>query len=254
MISPNTENYLYGKGEVFFRKNGETSYLHLGNCPSFTLNVELEKAEHYSSMSGAKEKDLSAVIQKTATSTITLEELSVENMNLAFMGGDVEVATQESATMTGEEVIVVPDRFVPIGDVMRVSNVVVTDAASSPTVTYVEGEDYIVSYEAGMIMALSSGSISGTCYVSCDVASVKRSKVNALQNSSVVGELLFVGNPDLGPHWRVTGWKASLTINGELPLISDDISQLPVSLELLSDRSNHPDAPFFLAELVESGE
>ena len=250
--SPNPDNYMYGKGEVFFKPTGGTGYLHLGNCPSFGLNVELEKAEHYSSMSGIKEKDLSKVIQKTVKASITMEELSPQNLNLVLLGGTVATAAQETSSLTGQEVTVVLDQYVPISTgKLRLSSVVVTDAASDPDTTYVEGTDYILNREAGMIMALTSGSITTTCYVSATVAAVTTSTVAALTSSSKTGELYFVGNPDVGPNWQVKGWTVELSLSGEIPFISDDIAQITVEAEFIADDIGHPTAPFFEAVHVE---
>jgi hypothetical protein len=247
-VSPSTENYLYGKGEILFKPTGETGYMHLGNCPAFALNVEFEKAEHYSSMAGTKEKDLSKVIQKTVKSSITMEELSVQNMNLVLMGGTVAETSQTESEIDGLEVTVATDRFVPISDgKLRLSDVIVADAATTPTTTYTEGVDYILNREAGLIMALSSGSITTSCFVTATVNAVTKSTLSPLSQSSVSGELYFVGNPDLGPHWQVRGWKVELSLSGEIPFISDDIAQITVEAEFQADRANHSDAPFFEA-------
>ena len=37
--SPQTKNYLYGKGELFFRAEGSEGYDHLGNAPAFTISL-----------------------------------------------------------------------------------------------------------------------------------------------------------------------------------------------------------------------
>lgn len=74
--SPQTRNYLYGKGELFFRAVGSEGYDHLGNAPAFTISLTEEKLEHFSSMSGTKTKDLQLVTQKGATVAFTLEEFT----------------------------------------------------------------------------------------------------------------------------------------------------------------------------------
>ena len=45
--SPQTRNYLYGKGELFFRAVGSEGYDHLGNAPAFTISLTEEKLEHF---------------------------------------------------------------------------------------------------------------------------------------------------------------------------------------------------------------
>jgi hypothetical protein len=115
LASPSVENYLYGKGELFFKKDGESNFVHLGNAPAFGINVALEKTEHYSSMSGTKEKDLSKVIQKTATSSITLEEFSSSNLNIAFLGDGVSATVQSAGNSDSVTVSVVDDEYIELG-------------------------------------------------------------------------------------------------------------------------------------------
>ena len=87
--SPQTRNYLYGKGELFFRAVGSEGYDHLGNAPAFTISLTEEKLEHFSSMSGTKTKDLQLVTQKGAAVAFTLEEFPTGNILRAFKGAAV---------------------------------------------------------------------------------------------------------------------------------------------------------------------
>ena len=115
MLAPNTDNYLYGKGHVLFQKTGESGYLHLGNAPAFDINVEVTKEDHYSAMSGTKEKDATRVTEKSAKSTITLEEPNPENIDLAFLGDGVQSASQIAGNLDAVETTTVADRYVELG-------------------------------------------------------------------------------------------------------------------------------------------
>lgn len=102
--SPQTRNYLYGKGELFFRAVGSEGYDHLGNAPAFTISLTEEKLEHFSSMSGTKTKDLQLVTQKGATVAFTLEEFTTGNILRAFKGAAVAKQMQAAATVSGQSV------------------------------------------------------------------------------------------------------------------------------------------------------
>ncbi len=319
-LAPHTENYLYGKGHVLFQAAGQSGLLHLGNVPDFGITVEVTKEDHYSAMYGTKEKDASRVTEKNAKATISLEEFSAENINLAYLGDGVNAATQAAGSLDAVEVTPVADRFVELnvvnpyvtklthgtvtggpfqagetvtggtssatGQVAWVGNgflelidvsgaftagetvsggtssasaaasaieqvedVVVTDSAT-PAVRYVQGTDYSLVRFGGLLRKLSAGSIGTTCFVSAQYGTQTLNSVNALVNSSTQGKLLFVGNPDDGPKWRVDAWKCTLTITGEAKFIQDGISALPMEAEILSDRANHPDSPFFKATQI----
>ena len=44
-----------------------------GNCPSFSISIETEKLEHFSSQTGLREKDDSRVVQVNRTATVTCD-------------------------------------------------------------------------------------------------------------------------------------------------------------------------------------
>ena len=109
-ISPNTDNYVLGKGRLFFNPlvNGaHTGEMALGNAPSLTFSVAIEKLDHYSSQSGLRAKDKTVVTQVTPTMSFSLDEINSENLNLLVMGnktnssqlaGQVALTTLTSGT------------------------------------------------------------------------------------------------------------------------------------------------------------
>lgn len=322
MLAPNTQNYMYGKGHMLFKKTGDSGFLHLGNCPDFGINVEVAKEDHYSAMSGTKEKDATRVTEKNAKSTISLEEISPENIDLAFLGDGVQTAAQSAGNLDAVQTTTVADRFVELnalgiyhtklshgtvtggpfeagetvtgatsgataevawpaanhlelinvvgsfqaGETIdggtslasatvagteKVNDAVVTDAAT-PATRYTLGTDYTIQADGGLLRELSGGSIAAnTCYVSAQYGAKSLKSVNALVNSSVEGQLLFIGTPDDGPKKKVEGWKVSLTITGEVKYISEGIATIPLEAEYLSDATNHPSNPFFKETTIE---
>jgi hypothetical protein len=86
MESPNTGNLQVGKGNVTFKKTGESEFRHLGNCTSFTVTPEVETLEHFSSMEGTRKKDLVITIEQKCTVALTLEEMTAFNMHIMTQG------------------------------------------------------------------------------------------------------------------------------------------------------------------------
>ncbi len=84
METPNTGNYLVGKGVVFFTPSGGTRR-HMGNVPEFELGIESETLDHFSSMEGLRTKDLSIIIESTAELRMILEEITPENLSLVLL-------------------------------------------------------------------------------------------------------------------------------------------------------------------------
>lgn len=86
LISPNTGNYRVGKGAVFFKRDGDVDYKHMGNCTSFELTPELTQLEHFSSMEGVKEKDASVVLSRGGKIKLVLDEWTPNNLAIAMLG------------------------------------------------------------------------------------------------------------------------------------------------------------------------
>ena len=107
-LSPSTDNYTLGKGIVYFnQKNDAGVYLgerDLGNAPSFTFNVALEKLEHFSSRGGLKAKDKEIISQITPGLAFTLDEVNKENLALLTLA-DIEEVVQSAGGIAAESVV-----------------------------------------------------------------------------------------------------------------------------------------------------
>lgn len=84
-VSPNPENYVVGKANLYFTPVGGTRR-HMGNCTSAEFEPTIEKLEHFSSMAGVKSKDKVVTLERGGTVSITLEEWNRHNMALAVLG------------------------------------------------------------------------------------------------------------------------------------------------------------------------
>ena len=91
--SPDVLNYYIGKGVVSIKLDGEASYREVGNVPDFELTPEIEKLEHFSSMSGVRTKDRSVATTVGGTLRIVLDEFTAENLQLA-VNGSVETDSE----------------------------------------------------------------------------------------------------------------------------------------------------------------
>jgi hypothetical protein len=98
--SPSVQNYHIGKGIVSFKEEGGSTFVDLGNAPSFTYEPTVEKLEHFSSREGVKTKDFSAISQVGATITIELDEITA--LNLAFFAlAEVDDTVPTAVTLSG---------------------------------------------------------------------------------------------------------------------------------------------------------
>jgi hypothetical protein len=86
--SPNVGNYSVPKGNLYWTPAGGERR-HLGNCPAAEFTMEVETLEHFSSMVGVRTKDFTATLGKTGSLAITLDEITLANLQLALLGGEV---------------------------------------------------------------------------------------------------------------------------------------------------------------------
>lgn len=98
--SPDVQNYFSGTGIVSFKASGQSTYRDLGNAPDVTLELVLDTTDHKSSRDGARSVDRIFVNSKKGQLTLTLEEITPENLALAFLG-TVETNTAGLTTVKG---------------------------------------------------------------------------------------------------------------------------------------------------------
>jgi len=104
--SPSTDNYVLGKGVVYFNELVSGTYQgerDLGNAPAFSFNVAVEKLEHYSSRGGLKAKDKEVISQITPGIAFTLDEINASNVGLLSLGETVDIT--DAAAVGDSEVI-----------------------------------------------------------------------------------------------------------------------------------------------------
>jgi hypothetical protein len=86
LLSPNIGNYYIGKGLVSVKLLGETDFTECGNCPTFEFMAKVTQLDHFSSMTGVKVKDFTAVTEISGTLTMVLEEYTARNVGFALLG------------------------------------------------------------------------------------------------------------------------------------------------------------------------
>jgi len=116
--SPDSENYYVGKGQLSIRKEGDSTYVLLGNVPTFELTGTVTKLDHYSSMAGIKIKDKSVVTEKSATVRIIMDEFTAGNLALALLGDvDSTNPTNPIVNVMSQDAVTAELRFMAANDI-----------------------------------------------------------------------------------------------------------------------------------------
>lgn len=254
-LSPSAENHVLGRGRIYFDRfdsgGNKQGWIDLGNAPDFSVNISKETLAHYSSRSGVRVKDLEVVRELASSFQFTLDEFSVLNLGLAFLG---EQASQDqtAASVTDESITARHDKWVDLTK-RKVSSVVVTTDPDGTT--YTENTDYVVDYDEGMIKVLSTGSITDgeALLLDFDYADLTQTVVKAMKDSKVDGALKFVGDPATGPAEVIEVWKCKLMPSGEISFIGEEWANFQLQAEVVKDETGHPDSPYFNVTHVDGG-
>ena len=242
-MSPNTDNYQIAKGILYFDRfdadDNLTGEMDLGNDPSFVLTPGTESLDHFSSRDGLKRKDKVAVIQASVDGKFTLDEINIENLMLAFMGGTSDYITQSGATVSGESVTAHTNKYSKL-----LYRKLLADSISISG--YVEDTDFTVDYDIGRIKVLSTGSISENEVLSVTYTyeTCAYPVVNIAKDTQVEGLLRFVGDCTLGFDYEIVLWKVKLSASGDINFIGDTWNQIEFTFNGLDDSANHPDSPW----------
>ncbi|MDP4074202.1 hypothetical protein [Acidovorax sp. A1169] len=238
------QKYTIPRGRAYFNPedaNGVlTGEIAFGNCPEVTVTIETEKAEHFSSMTGLREKDASVVVQIDRTGSLVCDNMSASNFAL-WMSGTREVVTQSAVAVTAELRAVIPGRFYQLGStagnplgVRNVTGVTVKNEAGA--VTYDAGEDYNVDLETGRIQIIEGGAITaGNVNFGYTPVASTFERVKTGSASEIRGALRIVSDNATGGERDFYMPKVTLTPDGDLPIIAEgtDFVQLSFGLEVL---------------------
>lgn len=237
--------YTIPRGRVFFNPiniatDEYLGELYMGNCPSLGLSIETEKAEHYSSETGLREKDASVVLEVKRTGSLTCDNMSGTNVAL-FLSGSTGTITQAGASVTDEVIDVIPGRYYQLGlgvstpvGARKVSAVVVTNSAG--TTTYVAGTDYMLDADRGRLQILATGTIvAGEIKVDYTKAATTWEGIRSGAAGELLGALRIVSDNATGDQRDFYMPRVSLVPSGEIPVIAEgtDFAQMTFDADVL---------------------
>ncbi len=237
--------YTIPRGRVFFNpiNTATDEYLgelYMGNCPSLGLSIETEKAEHYSSETGLREKDASVVLEVKRTGSLTCDNMSGTNVAL-FLSGSTGTITQAGASVTDEVIDVIPGRYYQLGlgvstpvGARKVSAVAVTNSAG--TTTYVAGTDYLLDADRGRLQILTTGTIvAGEIKVDYTKAATTWEGIRSGAAGELLGALRIVSDNATGDQRDFYMPRVSLVPSGEIPVIAEgtDFAQMTFDADVL---------------------
>lgn len=126
-------------------------------CEKFEIKANGELLERVSKGKNSYGQVVaSAAIAKPFDLSIELGEADANGLSIALLGTTAAI-TQASGSLTAVAVVAKLDKWVPLTKARLTGAATVTNDGA--TITYVEGDDYLVNRELGLIKCLSTGDI-----------------------------------------------------------------------------------------------
>jgi hypothetical protein len=239
--------YFSGQGRVYIGtrdSNGNSQAMRwLGNVAELRVSLNVETIEHKESYSGQRLTDLSLIKSKDGEFTCSLEDFSIENLELTLYG-------QTSSVTSGS----VTNEALPTGAVVGgvyllanqfVSSVVVKDSAATP-VTLTAGTHYKVHAEQGAIELINITGFTQPFKVDYSYGAAKRLAMFKSAQPEVWLRFDGLNTADSNKRVIVDLYRVVLNPSKDFSLIGDDIQKFELSGRVLADTTKSDTGPLGL--------
>lgn len=233
-----------GAGKIYFELENASGVLaggerYLAETPGFAVSVAPETLEDWSSDGKIAEKLLDITTRVNRGGTLTLKDVSADNVALFLAGAKTTVA-QSNTPVVDEARTGYKDRWTQLGaslsnptGVRNVSSVVITGVGGTPT--YSATTDYELDAVMGRFRPLPGGTITDGLALLVDYtpAAENRDRVTTDQLGPKVGALRFIADNTAGPNRDLYIPKVQLAPDGELAWKSrDTVMQMQFQLRI----------------------
>lgn len=248
---PKTTDYSLGRGKLYVAKlNTSTGkpdadgYRDVGNVPDFSVSIDIEELLHQSSQSGLRVTDKRVVVSQTLNMSISLDELSSQNMAL-FFSGDTATVTNPAVAGFTANVLTADVKLGRWYDIVNASGARAMDLiaanvtareAGTPTVL-VLGTDYKLDLKMGRIFIFSTatgiadGESLDVAVAATAGAAANLDQVKALTKSAEQLVVKFIGENPANNDQQVEleFHSVNLSAEGDFALIGDDWSVMQLT-------------------------
>lgn len=241
-------NYVLGRGKVFLSRLDPTTkeplgFRYIGNTPEFSLTIEQEELEHFSSDAGIREKDDSISLQVTRSGSLSTDNIVPDNVALFFFGSKSVVADAGEAIVNESHTGVQQGYYYQLGmSVTRPSGArglaggsvapVVTDGTG--VTTYNETTDYTVNLATGQLYIVPGGAIADGSDILVDYTILASTRDRVVSGSQPVEcAIQFIAENAKGADLDYYMPYAQIAPNGDYALKGDEWQSIPFSLEVL---------------------
>ena len=240
-----SSNLVLGRGEVYFDRYDPVTGLvagerYLGATPNLTVSAETQELEHFSAERGLRVKDESVTLSIDITGTVTIEDMSPENLALFFFGTS-ETATIASATGVTEDIVAKTGHYYQLGmttakqeGVENVTSVAVVLEPAGANTTLTVDVDYTVDLALGRVYIMPGGAVTDGANVRITYNRSAQTQARVLSGSTLIqGAMRFISYNGVGTQRNFYMPKVTLRPNGEFALKGDEWQNLALNMEIL---------------------
>lgn len=243
------DNYTLGRGELHFARflpgtRTPDGFRYIGNTPEFSLTIESETLDHFSSDRGIREKDDSVPLEVTRTGSLTTDNISPENVALFFFGTDSTITQTLVAPAPETLNNVRPGHSYKLGVTptvpagvfgLNATGLTVAKVATPSNINLVADVDYRVDLDAGIITLIETSTqivLGDEIIVTYGLRAASRSRVIS-GSEPVEGAIIYRSRNPKGSNAVFYLPYVKITPNGDYALKGDEWQQIPMSIEVL---------------------
>lgn len=222
----NEQSYTLGGGKLYIKRYADDGVtlgdmFDFGVTDNVIMNTKVDYVEHKNTESKEERTDLKLVKDRQVTLKFNTSEITPEMMTLALLG-EQNTNSQAANSVTDEEhTSGAINSYFALGKVkVDVTKVTYNDGKND--VALVEGTDYIVVPEEGMIQTLTAVASNTTLKVTYSWADATINLIEAVKKAKVLAQLIFINDPQNGAKAKYTFYKVQLQSDGDITLKSTD--------------------------------
>lgn len=184
----------------------------------------------------------------TIGSTVTLGGITAK---VVWVGSGFVEVINPSGTLPSSGTMTSGSASATVTGVETLADVCVVDD-TTPTIRYVQGEDYTLDADYGMLRILSEGDVATTCAVAYSYGPITRKYNWMLSGGSVVKKVKFVADADdQGPREVLTFHRVQIMMDGDMALLGDGESIINLTGSVLADTSQSSGQEYFKLEIIQ---
>lgn len=249
----NTESYTLGGGKLYIKRYADDGVtlgdmFDFGVTDNITMNTKVDYVEHKNTESKEERTDLKLVKDRQVTLKFTTSEITPDMLALALLG-EQSTKAQTAGNVTAEEhKSGAVNSYIELGKVnVTVTKVTYNDGTND--VELVEGTDYIVFGEEGLIQTLTDVASNTTLKIDYSWEDAKINIVEAVKKAKVLAQLIFINDPQNGAKAKYTFYKVQLQSDGDIALKSTD-KFMEVSFNGECLFTGDLDKPYYNVEMI----